>query len=108
MTDDVFRALGDPTRRAILAHLQVGDKPVNDIAERFDMSRPAVSRHLRVLRHANLVVDRWEGRHRFFALNAAPLEAVDRYVQLFRAAWQQRLVGLKNHVEGRSPARRGS
>ncbi|MGE0438878.1 MAG: ArsR/SmtB family transcription factor [Gemmatimonadales bacterium] len=98
----VFRALGDPTRRAILTDLRAGAKPVNAIAERFALTRPAVSRHLRVLRRARLVVARRDGRHRIFALNDEPLETVDAWLADFRTEWRERLGRLKRHVEAGS------
>ncbi len=99
--DPVFRALMDPTRRAILEHLRRGASPVHEIARRFDMSRPAVSKHLAVLRRARLVIDHREGRENICVLDPVPLRLVDRWLDEFRDAWQQRLGSLKGHVEFR-------
>lgn len=95
----VFRALSDPTRRAILDSLRVGRQPVGVIAGRFPVSRPAISRHLRVLRRSRLVVEERRGRSRLYALNAEPLRDVDRWLEEYRQFWTARLAGLKRFVE---------
>ena len=77
--DVVFRALGDRTRLAIVARLRAGEAAAGDIAAGFRVSRPAVSRHIRVLRAAKLVSERRDGRNRVYTLNPAPL-ALDRRV----------------------------
>ena len=73
LESQVFRALADPSRRQILDRLVVGDASVNELAEGFSSSRPAISRHLRVLREATLVVERREGRRRVYSLNPQPM-----------------------------------
>ena len=98
-SNEVFRALADPTRRAILDLLCKGAQPVNDIARQFPVSRPAVSRHLRMLREADLVTGRKEGRQQVYELNAAPLTAVDDWIRQYREIWQQRLMRLKTFSE---------
>ncbi len=100
----VFRALADPTRRAILDTLRTGRRPVGEIAGRFPVSRPAVSRHLRVLRRARLVVEERQGRSRLYALNAEPLRDVDRWLEEYRQFWTARLARLKTFVETRKSA----
>ena len=95
----VFRAIADPTRRAILDLLLDRERTVGEIAERFAVSRPAVSKHLRVLRGARLVRARREGRQRRCALAAEPLRAVDTWLDGYRREWQSRLARLKRHVE---------
>lgn len=100
--DPVFRALADPTRRQILELLGEGDLRAGDIAEAFpQISRPAVSKHLRVLREAGLIdeSERDDGRERRYHLNAAPLQAVHQWLQLFEARWTQRLQTLKDLIE---------
>ena len=74
----MFQALADPTRRAILTLLQQGSQPVNGIARGFPISRPAISRHLRILREAELVCEIKVGRNRIYELNAAPLKECGR------------------------------
>ncbi len=71
---DVFQALADPTRRAILTLLRQGSQPVGSIARDFPISRPAISRHLRILREAELVSEIKIGRNRLYELNAGPLQ----------------------------------
>ncbi len=96
----VFRAVSDPTRRAILDMLLAdGERTVGEIAERFAVSRPAVSKHLRVLRAARLVRARRDGRQRLCALDPVPLQAIDAWLDGYRREWQSRLARLKRHVE---------
>ena len=97
--DVVFKALADPTRREILSLLREGGATVGDIAGNFHMSRPAVSKHLRQLRAAGLVVDRPVGTSRICELNAEPLHAVDDYISAYRSFWRKSLVRLKTYVE---------
>jgi DNA-binding transcriptional ArsR family regulator len=97
--DAVFKALADPTRREILALLRGGEATVGDIASNFRMSRPAVSKHLRQLRAAGLVVDRPLGTARVCELNAEPLHAVDEWLTVYKHFWKKNLVRLKAHVE---------
>ena len=96
---DVFQALADPTRRAILTLLQQGSQPVNGIARDFPISRPAISRHLRILREADLVTEIKIGRNRLYELNAGPLKDVDDWLAHYRHMWQHRLRNLKRFVE---------
>ena len=96
---DVFQALADPTRRAILTLLRQGSQPVNGIASDFPISRPAISRHLRVLREAELVTEIKVGRNRLYELNAGPLRDVDDWLAHYRHMWQHQLRNLKRYVE---------
>ncbi len=102
----VFRALADPTRRAVLDLLRSGRQPAGRIAMAFPMSRPAISKHLRMLRLAHLVRERREGRNRFYQLDAEPLKSVDSWLERYRVFWSARLAGLKTWVEGESAAGR--
>lgn len=94
-----FHALADPTRRAVLDLLRMGAQPAGQIAESFTVSRPAISKHLRQLRTARLVVEHRRGRHRFYELNPAPLKAVDSWIERYRSFWEMNLTNLKNFVE---------
>ena len=94
-----FHALADPTRRAVLDLLRTGAQPAGQIAEAFPVSRPAISKHLRQLRKARLVVEHRRGRHRFYQLNPAPLKAVDSWIERYRSFWEMNLTNLKNFVE---------
>jgi DNA-binding transcriptional ArsR family regulator len=94
-----FSALADPTRRAVLDLLRRGSLPAGRIAEAFPVSRPAISKHLRLLRRAHLVRERREGRRRVYRLNPEPLRAVDSWLNHYRIFWQMNLADLKSFVE---------
>lgn len=98
---DVFRAIADSTRRAILDRLRVGPAPVNQLASDFDQSRPAVSKHLRVLREANLVSEERVGRERLYRIEPAPLRGVVKWMETYRSFWEVSLDNLKRHLEKR-------
>jgi DNA-binding transcriptional ArsR family regulator len=100
--DAAFRAIADPTRRALLdLLLEQGSVAAGESALPFPMSRPAVSKHLRVLRDAGLVRERREGRNRYYEVNAEPLEAVDQWLASYRVFWNRKLKGLKSYVESK-------
>lgn len=94
-----FSALADPTRRAVLDLLRRGSLPAGQIAQAFPVSRPAISKHLRLLRRAHLVRERRDGRRRLYQLNAEPLRAVDSWLEYYRSFWQMSLADLKTFVE---------
>src|SRR5215831_495340 len=94
-----FSALADPTRRAVLDLLRTGIRPAGDIARAFTVSRPAISKHLSILRRAHLVEERREGRHRMYHLNPEPLKAVDSWLNHYRQVWTASLNNLKAFVE---------
>ncbi len=94
-----FSALADPTRRAVLDLLRRGRQPAGQIAQAFPVSRPAISKHLRLLRRAHLVNEHREGRHRFYHLNPEPLRAVDNWLDQYRTFWNTSLTNLKAFVE---------
>ena len=89
-------AIGDATRRAILARLIAGPLPVGTLAEEFPVTRPAISRHLRILKEANLVIDRAEGTRRLYQVNPAGLASLREYFDRF---WSQALAAFKEKVE---------
>jgi DNA-binding transcriptional ArsR family regulator len=97
--ESTFSALADPTRRAVLDLLRQGSQPAGRIAEVFPVSRPAISRHLRLLRRAHLIQERREGRNRIYQLNPEPLKAVDSWLEQYRTFWNANLAGLKAFVE---------
>lgn len=97
--EQTFHALADPTRRAVLDLLGAGAQPAGRIAEAFPISRPAISKHLRQLRKARLVVEHRRGRHRFYQLNPEPLKAVDSWLEKYRRFWRINLANLKTFVE---------
>lgn len=84
--DSAFAALADPVRREILTRLKAGEASAGELAAPFAISQPAVSRHLRVLREAGLVVQRRQGAHRLFRLAPRPLAEIDAFLDGFRAA----------------------
>ena len=83
-SSDVFRAVADPTRRAMLDLLLTGDRSVRELARPFRMSQPAISQHLRVLREAGLVRARQVGRQRLYRINPRPLEALYEWAARYR------------------------
>lgn len=95
----VFSALSDPTRRAVLDLLRQGSQPAGQIARAFPISRPGISKHLRLLRRAHLVKERREGRHRFYQLNPGPLRAVESWLNEYRMFWEMSLTSLKSFLE---------
>ena len=94
-----FQALADPTRRAVLDLLRHGSQHAGQIAGAFPVSRPAISKHLRLLRRAHLVSEHREGRHRVYQLNPEPLRAVDSWIDQYRSFWSRSLANLKTFVE---------
>jgi DNA-binding transcriptional ArsR family regulator len=99
LPEATFHALADPTRRAVLDLLRAGTRPAGQIAEAFPISRPAISKHLRQLRKAHLVVESRRGRHRVYRLNPEPLKAVDSWLEQYRQFWTMNLSQLKSFVE---------
>src|SRR5215469_13460542 len=101
-SEAVFRAIADPTRREILGLLRGRRCTVGEIAANFRTSRPAISKHLRLLRSVGLVVTRRNGTARICELNAGPLRAVSDWLQAYEAFWHECLGGLKRYVEEES------
>lgn len=95
---DALAALADPVRRELVALLASGEVPAGELAERFPVSRPAISRHLRVLREAGLVRSRTEGRRRLYALDPRPLREIDDWLEPYRDLWAQRLDALDTEI----------
>jgi DNA-binding transcriptional ArsR family regulator len=106
--DTAFAALADPTRRAILARLANGEATVNELAEPFEMSQPAISQHLKVLEDAGLIVRRVEGTKRPRRLAKAGIEAMDQWLAMLRKALETNydrldevLAGMEKHKKGK-------
>jgi DNA-binding transcriptional ArsR family regulator len=93
---DPFRALADPTRRAVLEYLAGRPHGVNELVEHFDVTRPAISKHLRILREARVVRERREGRNRIYELNPEGLSALREYFDKF---WSDALEAFKRAAE---------
>jgi DNA-binding transcriptional ArsR family regulator len=89
-TTDAFNAIAEPRRRAILAQLASGERPVNDLVARLRLPQPHVSKHLRVLREVDLVHVRDDGRQRLYRLNGEALKPVHDWVKAFEATWNAR------------------
>jgi DNA-binding transcriptional ArsR family regulator len=94
-----FAALADPTRRAILARLARGECSVTELAEPFDMSMPAVSKHLRVLERAGLIARGREAQWRPCRIEAGPLKEVADWTERYRNLWEQRLDRLDKYLQ---------
>ena len=97
---DVFAAVADPTRRRLLDLLATRETPVNGLATRFAMSRPAISQHLRVLREAGLVRERRAGRQRVYRLRPERLKEVYDWAAHYQRFWTKKLRSLGEHLEG--------
>lgn len=93
-----FSALADPTRRAILARLTLGETSVGDLAEPFDMSLPAISKHLKVLERAGLISRGRDAQRRPCRLAAEPLHEIADWVATYRRFWEQRLDRLEDYL----------
>jgi DNA-binding transcriptional ArsR family regulator len=98
MRRDVFQAIADPTRRAILDLLAAEPLTLNGIAEHFDISRPAISKHVKILAECGLVVIRPRGRERYCEVQVDKLNEVSNWVEQYRAAWEQRLDRLGEYL----------
>jgi DNA-binding transcriptional ArsR family regulator len=97
--DGVFAALADPTRRAIVARLSRGECSVTDLAQPFDISLPAISKHLRVLEGAGLLARRKEGRVHRCRLVARPLRSAEDWIGRYRQFWEKRLDALTEYLD---------
>lgn len=93
-TDIVFAALANPTRRDILDMLLDGERTVVSLAERFNMARPSVSEHLKLLRDCGLVAEDKHGRFRHYRVNPAPLQQISAWLSPYEQFWRQRLAAL--------------
>lgn len=94
----VFHAIADPTRRHVLELLAERDLTAGEIASAFTVSRPAVSRHLRVLREAGLVRSRRDAQRQVYGLNPEPLAELDTWLATYRPFWTERLDALEQHL----------
>ncbi len=99
MAADVFEALADPTRRRVLELVSGRERTAGELAAEFDVSRPAVSRHLRVLREAGLVVWRDDAQRRLYRLEPAGLTEIGDWVERTRDNWARRLDALEEHLD---------
>ena len=95
MPSDIFDAIADPTRRKIIDLIAGRSMTVNDVAERFEISRPAVSKHIRILNECGLVVIRKEGRRHYCRADTRKLQEVIAWAQRYREFWNDRLDALE-------------
>ncbi|WP_460391421.1 ArsR/SmtB family transcription factor [Actinophytocola sediminis] len=94
-----YAALAEPHRRQILDLLRTSERPAGELVERIDLSQPGVSKHLKVLREAGLVVVRADGKQRLYTLRPEPLVEVDQWLAPYRRFWSQRLDALEQHLK---------
>lgn len=99
MLDQSFAALSDPARRDLVRRLAEGDQTAGMLARPFAISRPAISRHLRVLREAGLVQVRETGRERWYSLDGETLSAIQKWLEEVEDTWAEALQAFKEHVE---------
>lgn len=104
--DRVFHALADTTRRRILDQLRREPQRVTDLAQHYDMSLNAVSKHLKVLEKADLIKRKVQGRVHLCSFNGEHLKEVDKWIKLYRVFWQQRLDALESYVASKSKTAR--
>ena len=97
----VFTALADPTRLRILDLLCKHDRSVGELVEQFDLTQPAVSQHLKVLKDAGLVASRAHAQQRIYSVNPKPLRELDSWLQKYRKFWAVKLDSLENHLDRR-------
>lgn len=96
---ETFSALADPTRRAILARLALGETSVNELAEPFEMSLPAISKHLKVLEHAGLITRGREAQYRPARLEPEALMGIDEWLERYRKLWNERFDRLDVYLK---------
>lgn len=101
--DIVFETLAEPNRRRILDLLREGERPAGDLVSALAISQPGVSRHLRVLREAELVHVRQDGQRRLYSLNGARLAGIDAWLAPYRRFWAEKLDALEDHLDRETP-----
>lgn len=96
--DLIFQALADPTRRTILKNLSRSERAMSELAEPFEMSLVAVSKHVKVLERAGLVERRWDGNFSYISLKAQAMSKADDWLEYYRKFWESRLDALENYL----------
>ena len=107
-TSDVFNAIAEPRRRAILEYLDTDERPVNDVVSALKLDQPSVSKHLGVLKQVGLVRVRQVGRQRLYSTNGTGLRTVHDWTKQFDRFWGSQLERLKAHAERKARFERGS
>lgn len=98
MRRDVFQAIADPTRRSILGLLAMQTLTLNAIAENYDISRPAVSKHIKLLTECGLIEIKQEGRERYCTAKLEPLSEVDAWIAQYKQTWEKQLDALEQYI----------
>ncbi|HXD18836.1 MAG TPA: metalloregulator ArsR/SmtB family transcription factor [Vicinamibacterales bacterium] len=98
-TSDVFNAIAEAQRRDILVYLAPQERHVSDIVEKFELSQPSVSKHLKVLRHVGLVRSRRDGRQMFYRANADAIRPLHEWTGIFQQYWRHQLTRVKERAE---------
>jgi DNA-binding transcriptional ArsR family regulator len=101
--DQTFAALANTTRRAILARLTEGEATVNELAEPFNMSLPAISKHITVLERAGLIVQGQKAQYRPCTIDATPLQEISRWTEQYRHIWEERFDQLDDYITQLNP-----
>ena len=100
MRRDVFQAIADPTRREIINTIAHETLNLNSVAERFHISRPAISKHIKILTECGLIVMSQKGRERYCEANLKKLNEVSEWIEQYRELWDQKLDALENYLNG--------
>ena len=99
MRRDVFQAIADPTRREIISLIAQQSLHLNSVAEKFDVSRPAISKHIKILTECGLIIVKQEGRHRYCEARLEKLNEISNWVEQYRKFWTQKLDALETYLE---------
>jgi DNA-binding transcriptional ArsR family regulator len=98
MRRDVLQAIADPTRREIINIIAKGSLNLNSIAGNFDISRPAISKHIKILAECGLIIIKQQGRERYCEANLQPLNEVSKWIEQYRVFWTSKLDALEKHL----------
>lgn len=101
--NDIFHAISHPARRAILLSLRAGDQPASQLAQPFGVTFAAISQHLKILKDAELVTEKRDGRQRIYHLQPRPLQEVWTWAENFEAFWTAHLDALEEHLDKKYP-----
>ena len=107
MRRDIFQAIADPTRRAIIALIAMQAMTPNALAERFDTSRQAISKHLRILTECELVTQEHQGREIYYRLEIEKMKEIDKWLEQYRKIWETRFSQLDNLLAGIKKQKKG-
>jgi DNA-binding transcriptional ArsR family regulator len=99
MRRDVFQAIADPTRREIIGMIAQQSMNLNSVAQKFDISRPAVSKHMKILTECGLVIIKQQGRERYCEARLTQLNEVSAWIEQYRIFWEQKLDALENYLQ---------